>query len=263
MDYLRILDLGENKFSGSIPRCYGNFRAMKVQSVEKPFRLDNRLDDYEDVITQVMKGKAREYNRTLKYLANLDLSSNLLVGQIPEDLTSLRDLRGFNLSNNQLKGRIPESIGNLKSLESLDLSQNHLSGMIPRSISELYSLGYLNLSYNNLSGQIPDEDQLQTFDASSFEGNRELCGRQVERNCTKEKQFTPSDSGIVQAEKEKDTWFYIGVIMGFVIGFWIVYGILFFRKTWRYAYFRFVEDTYDRLSVMIIVRLSWLQQIFK
>ncbi|KAL5710971.1 hypothetical protein ACHQM5_021473 [Ranunculus cassubicifolius] len=260
MDYLRILDLGENKFLGSIPRCYGNFSAMKVQSVEEePFH----LRDYETVITQVMKGKAREYNTTLKYLANLDLSSNLLVGQIPEDLTSPRELRGFHLSNNQLKGRIPESIGNLKSLESLDLSQNHLSGMIPQSISELYALEYLNLTYNNLSGQIPDGYQLQTFDASSFEGNRELCGRLVERNCTKEKQFTPSDSGIVREEKEKDTWFYIGMIMGFVIGFWIVCGILFFRKTWRYAYFRFVEDIYDRLSVMIIVRLSWLQQIFK
>ncbi|KAL5710931.1 lysine--tRNA ligase [Ranunculus cassubicifolius] len=191
-----------------------------------------------------MKGNELEYTKNLGLLVNLDLSSNCLMGQIPEEMTSLSGLRGFNLSNNNLTGKIPKNIGNLDSLESLDFSCNHLSGMIPPSISELHFLGYLDLSYNNLSGKIPNEHQLLTFNASSFEGNQGLCGAPLQKNCTEDNSDEPRDSD--ERMKEEDAWFYICVIMGFVVGFWIV--CLFFKKTWRYAYFRFVENIYDRLS---------------
>lgn len=58
----------------------------------------------------------------------IDLSSNSLIGEIPEEITNLSALGSLNLSWNQLTGRIPENIGSLQRLETIDLSCNHLSG---------------------------------------------------------------------------------------------------------------------------------------
>jgi len=42
-------------------------------------------------------------------LESLDLSLNMLSGEIPQELTNLTFLSTLNLSNNQLDGRIPQS----------------------------------------------------------------------------------------------------------------------------------------------------------
>ncbi|KAG5054277.1 hypothetical protein JHK85_006787 [Glycine max] len=93
-----------------------------------------------------------------------------------------KELYILNLSNNALSGEIPSSIGNLRQLESLDLSQNALSGGIPMQIASLSFLSYLNLSFNHLVGKIPTGTQLQSFSASSFEGNDGLYGPPLTEN---------------------------------------------------------------------------------
>ncbi|KAL5697319.1 hypothetical protein ACHQM5_030834 [Ranunculus cassubicifolius] len=117
----------------------------------------------------------------------------------------------------------------LKSLESLDLSLNHLSGRIPQSLSLSTSMSYLNLSYNDLSGPIPTGNQLETFDSSMFQGNQKLCGAQIQKPCERDDSFETSNSDV--RVKNVD-WFYIGMVVGFVVGFWIICDTLFFKKTW-------------------------------
>ncbi|KAJ0586874.1 putative non-specific serine/threonine protein kinase [Helianthus annuus] len=105
----------------------------------------------------------------------IELSSNNLTGYIPSELMSLLELTSLNLSRNQLSGSILEKIGNMKELISLDLSVNRLSRELPMSLSSLHFLSSFNVSFNNLTGRIPTGTQLQSFDESSFFGNK-LCG---------------------------------------------------------------------------------------
>ncbi|KAM1385492.1 hypothetical protein EV1_031541 [Malus domestica] len=75
------------------------------------------------------------------------------------------------LQSNELSGEIPQNLGKLSRLQLLDLSHNHLSGQIPSSVSMLYLRNY-DFSYNNLTGPIPGG---LTW-APAFVGNSGLCG---------------------------------------------------------------------------------------
>ncbi|XP_059599395.1 receptor-like protein EIX1 [Vitis vinifera] len=151
---LQILDLGNNNLSGTIPRCFGNFSSMIKQSnSSSPFPFHNERyfeSGSTDTATLVMKGVEYEYSNILGLLAGMDLSSNKLSGEIPEELTGLHGLVFLNLSNNHLQGKIPVKIGAMTSMESLDLSMNRLSGVIPQGMAKISFLSHLNLSYNNL-----------------------------------------------------------------------------------------------------------------
>jgi Leucine-rich repeat (LRR) protein len=72
-------------------------------------------------------------------------------------MISSRYLLQIVLSNNALMGEIPPSIGNSTNLGELDLLGNMLSGSIPSSIESLAELHVLSLQRNQLSGQIPVE----------------------------------------------------------------------------------------------------------
>ncbi|XP_027185861.1 receptor-like protein 46 [Coffea eugenioides] len=164
----------------------------------------------------------------------------------------LVQLQFLNLSQNHLTGKIPDKIGNLKQLETLDLSMNALFGAIPESLSDLYSLNSLNLSHNKLSGPIPSGNQLQTLtDPSIYEGNSGLCGKPLPKNCWEHK--SPTKNGPIHDDKghsESDwSWFYAGIGPGFAVGLLGVLGILLFKKSWRYAYFKFIESACDKIWV--------------
>ena len=164
-----------------------------------------------------------------------------------------------------MTGKIPEKIGNLERLETLDLSQNELSGPIPPGMASLTFLNHLNLSYNNLSGQIPTSNQFHTFnDPSIYEGNLALCGLPLETNCT-------DVSGPAPGGDEEDTddegkfeklWFSISVGMGFIVGFWGVWGTLLIKNQWRHAYFHFLGKMKDRIIVAVSVHTAHLQRKF-
>ncbi|QHO44196.1 Leucine-rich repeat receptor-like serine/threonine-protein kinase [Arachis hypogaea] len=91
-------------------------------------------------------------------------------------------LKAIDLSRNNLKGEILSEIENLTSLDSLDLSRNDLCGRIPSSLSQIDGIGALDLSYNNLSGRIPSGRHMDTFGASFFEGNPNLCAPESATN---------------------------------------------------------------------------------
>ncbi|XP_020081719.1 receptor-like protein 12 [Ananas comosus] len=270
LDRLRVLDVAHNNLSGKIPPSLANFTAMALQlpnyGIVQGFYTSNG-GDYNPFIPMdgffvVMKGQERNYTSTFLLMVSIDLSSNNLHGVIPEEIGALVGLINLNLSGNRLSGSIPRSIGELQSLESLDLSNNELSGAIPPSISNLSSLGWLNLSYNNLSGRIPFDHHLQSFDDPLiYIGNPGLCGPPLSDECSTN-QTSPSNNIAERESAVSDApVFYCMVSVGFVTGLWVVFGTLFFVRIWRIAYFRFVDNMYDRLYVQVAV--NWARLVRK
>nr|ACJ03072.1 HB06p [Malus floribunda] len=229
---LQILDLAYNSLSGAIPTCFQNFSAMATTpDVNKPLGFAPLFMESVIVVT---KGRQDEYYgmSTLGLVIVMDLSDNMLSGEIPEELTSLTGLQSLNLSNNLLTGRIPSKIGNMKWLQSMDLSMNELDGEIPQSMRSLTFLSHLNVSYNNLTGEIPKSTQLQSLDQSSFIGN-ELCGAPLNTNCSPDRMPpTVEQDGGGGYRLLEDEWFYVSLGVGFFTGFWIVLGSLLVNMPW-------------------------------
>ncbi len=79
-------------------------------------------------------------------VTELELSSNLLNGEIPAELGSLSNLQLLSLWGNQLSGEIPAELGNLSNLQLLTLIDNPgLSGSLPGSFTGLSALIWLYL----------------------------------------------------------------------------------------------------------------------
>ncbi|XP_042472330.1 receptor-like protein EIX2 [Zingiber officinale] len=238
---LQILDLASNDFSGAIPANIGNISAMA--SSQATIFLLHPID-----LHVYSKGQDMYYRQSPDLVNSLDLSSNSLVGDIPEGIGDLASLGSLNLSRNRLTGKIPQSIGGLALIESLDLSMNLLSGNIPESLSSLTFLSYLNLSYNNLSGEIPSGHQLQTLeDPSIYMNNPYLCGPPVSKSCSSNVTVTVTESGEKEYGKNNSdlVWQCISTILGFVMGFWIFCGVIFFKDRWRHAYFSGIDKLFD------------------
>ncbi|ESW15410.1 hypothetical protein PHAVU_007G070400 [Phaseolus vulgaris] len=259
---LKILDLADNNLSGSIPACIGDFRGMMIKGVEAPPAFTYDADEWaKRHFKQFLKGNEHDYTKKFAYpyLVNLDLSSNSLVGSIPDDLTSLSGLIGLNLSHNHLSAKIPNNIQKMKSLESLDFSNNNLSGPIPTNMSIMDNLGFLNLSYNNLSGSIPTNDHFLTFDNRSFAGNPHLCGEPLTNKCSISNGVPTSVSHEEHNEngdKKEKVLFYFVIALGFITGFWAFLGTLLLKRDWRHAYIVYVDGVVDKIYVAIMVRVA-------
>ncbi|CAL5354734.1 unnamed protein product [Camellia sinensis] len=267
---LQLLNLAKNNIVRNIPRCFHSFTAMFTQDLEQIFDPSNKQGVnvnafYQENIMDSMKGKQREYTKTLKLLTSIDLSNNGIVGEIPEELMNLSGLLNLNLSGNHLKGSIPNNIGNLTQLESLDLSRNKLSGPIPPSLSSLSYLSQLNMSFNNLSGRIPTGNQLQTLDDPPiYIGNDGLCDAPL-NSCLDDKSSHGDHKHTDQSRVADETdflGFYTGIGPGFLIGYLGVCGTLNFKKSWRYAYFQFIENNYNWLSINIAIKSAHRRRKF-
>ena len=86
---------------------------------------------------------------------SIDLETNGLKGELPEQFYLLTDLQSIYLTGNQLKGTLSSRIGQLPELLALSLASNDLTGSIPSEIGLARSLSDLFLLSNNLVGAIP------------------------------------------------------------------------------------------------------------
>ncbi|KAK7343687.1 hypothetical protein VNO77_12625 [Canavalia gladiata] len=272
---LKILDLSRNRLEGSIPSCIGNLRGMTLNKSSNqpnanlvPLPYNSSVAEapepewYKEEVKEVMKGTELDYIKILKLVVNMDLSENNLVGSIPNEITWLTGLHGLNLANNNLKGEIPKKIGDMKSLESLDVSHNLLSGTIPNSMSALTSLSHLNLSHNNLSGPIPEGNQLSTLDDPSiYADNPYLCGSLLPNKCPGDDSHqNPESKGNEDDDGKKDKvekiWLFFVIAAGFATGFWGVIGTLWFKKSFRHAYFGWVDEKADEIYVAMVIKMK-------
>ncbi|XP_047153570.1 receptor-like protein EIX1 [Vigna umbellata] len=265
---IQLLDLSRNKMSHGIPTCLNNFTAFSQKSTDKA-ETESRVHWYNTTyyeiynffgasyytfhITWMWKGMERSFTRPELILQSIDLSSNNLTGEMPKEITYMLGLVSLNLSRNNLNGEIPSEIGNLSLLDSLDLSRNNFSGKIPSTLSNIDRLAMLDLSKNHLSGRIPWGRQLQTFDASSFEGNLDLCGKPLEKICPGDETMIKSEGPEEHDEDDNSIFygaFYMSLGLGFFIGFWGLLGPLLFWQSWRVAYLMLLNRLIDYILVV-------------
>ena len=79
------------------------------------------------------------------------MTSNLLYGTIPRELSSVTSLQTLILDDNMFSARLPEC---LESLRVLALSRNHFYGEVP-GFSSLKNLQELDLEDNAFGPRVP------------------------------------------------------------------------------------------------------------
>jgi Leucine-rich repeat (LRR) protein len=273
LENAQVLDFSKNNLTGSIPHCIHNITSLVETEISNGqlhfFYGNGDLDNINKFANAVVqwKGVAAEYKKTLELLKLIDLSSNRLIGNIPEDFASLKGLISLNLSSNNLTGHIIPKIGQMTNLESLDLSRNHLSGEIPSSLASLTFLSVLDLSNNSLQGGIPTSTQIQSFDPSKFAGNEQLCGLPLPNKC-RGIDYVPAgrnddnESYAVDDDKFPKLGLYVSVVLGFATGFWGFICPIMLRRTRRHSYYRMLSNITDWIYVRTILNMAKLQRKF-
>ncbi|KAH0706943.1 hypothetical protein KY289_012019 [Solanum tuberosum] len=240
---LRIFDLSQNEFSGSLPaEVFRNFKAMiklddrKEGEIKYMSQYLNGRSIYEDSVRLVIKGQYMDLERISTIMTVIDLSSNHFEGVIPKTLKDLSSLWLLNLSHNNLKGDIPMELGQLNMLEALDLSWNQLTGKIPQELTRMNFLAFLNLSQNHLVGPIPQGPQFNTFENDSYGGNLDLCGPPLSKQCgTSDPSHAPQP--LESEEDEDESYFLSGftwesVVIGYSFG--LVVGTVMWSLMFKY-----------------------------
>ncbi|XP_050245764.1 receptor-like protein 7 isoform X3 [Quercus robur] len=228
---LEHLDLGYNKLQGSISRSISRFVTLTYLSLSsnnlsimlelemfsklKNLKLldfsNNNLVGINNNVTYTLPNlqllnlsscnisEFPIFLRTTTTLQLLDLSKNIIYGQVPRWLgdvgrdsllfldlhdnllqgpfpnLSFLSLRYIFVSNNKLTGEIPSLICNSSSLYVLDLSHNNLSGIVPKCLVQSNVLSVLDLRMNGLHSTIP-----ATFSTGNKFRNINLNGNQLE-----------------------------------------------------------------------------------
>ncbi|XP_056164070.1 receptor-like protein EIX2 [Syzygium oleosum] len=264
---LQFLSLAQNNISGPIPNCIDGFLSMVDYARHfggwpMPIVVNVMVDT---------KGTRQMYSDTLVYFCSIDLSANMLDGQIPEEFTRLVELKNLNLSQNNMSGQIPSNVGDLKNLESLDLSRNKLSGTIPPGISNMDFLSHLNLSFNRLSGPIPSGNHLHTVDDESvYRGNDGLCGAPLPKICPGDEPSgsdgrdgaNSSEGKPSECDLDNHNWFYAGLGPGFTMGFLGLCGTLHFKRSWRVSYFRAMDRAIEKFLMTMMIAMLWFKRTF-
>ncbi|XP_020109835.1 pollen receptor-like kinase 4 [Ananas comosus] len=177
----------------------------------------------------------------LPALRTLSFKNNSFAGPIP-DLAKLGALKMIYLSRNRFSGPIADELfDKMRSLRKVHLSHNAFSGPIPSSVAGLSELGlddnafegaipdleqkgltFVNLSHNQLEGPIPKG--LSRFNASMFEGNKNLCGRPLDVSCD----ITQSQSPRSPAKKKISPTLLVVIIVIGVLALLSIVGLFVF-----------------------------------
>ncbi|CAL9077483.1 unnamed protein product [Musa acuminata var. zebrina] len=160
---LQVLDLSKNTLSGVLPNCWNNSSSIIIMD----FSSNNISGVIPKSICSIASLQSLHLNNNSLYeelslslkdctkLVILDAGHNDLKGKIPtwigESLTSLRFL---NLRSNMLVGDIPPNLSRLSSLQFLDLADNELSGTIPRSFGNFTAMKVIEKFSSSTTDQI-------------------------------------------------------------------------------------------------------------
>lgn len=134
LGHITELDLGGKLLAGTLPAGVAANRPLLTLSHLQALRLNgNYIQGLApwDVITQMTR------------LQVLDLSFNMMLGQLPASLANLTALQSLLLESNVFSGPIPDVFASIPRLQTLDLASNFFTGAVPASLAQqlLPSLG--------------------------------------------------------------------------------------------------------------------------
>ncbi|XP_027922904.1 receptor-like protein EIX2 [Vigna unguiculata] len=160
MKSLEVLGIGSNKLKGDIPASLGSICTLKTLYLNS-----NSLSGK---ISSFIQNTSRCNNPALEVL---DLSNNLIIGEIPESIGLLHQLQFLFLEENYLEGDINElHLTNLSQLLKLDLSDNSLSLKFATTWIPPFQLLSLGLASCKLGPSFPSwlqsQNQLSFLDIS-------------------------------------------------------------------------------------------------
>lgn len=177
LSHLKVLDLGQNSISGTIPATLNEMAELREMSLSYSDLTGNIPDlnslinlEKLNLIGNQLSGTIPDLS-SLVNMQDLILSNNQLSGEIPTWLNTLTNLKTLSLAVNQFSGTIPE-LGALSNLGNLGLNHNNLTGTIPESFNNLQALYELRLSYNQLTGSLPDLSNLTNLDLLYLDNNQ-------------------------------------------------------------------------------------------
>ncbi|XP_008799129.1 probable inactive receptor kinase At5g10020 isoform X2 [Phoenix dactylifera] len=193
---LKILRLGNNQFSGSLPEALIKENSMvlteldlssnqltgPVQSITSATLKNLNLSTNKlsgslpirvgscaivDLSNNMLSGNLSVVQSWGNYVEVIDLSSNKLTGTLPNETSQFLRLTSFKVSNNLLMGELPLVIGTYPAINVIDLSLNQLNGLLPPSLFTSSRLRDLNLSGNIFTGPIPLPNSQGTISTST------------------------------------------------------------------------------------------------
>lgn len=91
----------------------------------------------------------------------------------------MRFLEVLDLSQNLLIGRLPQELGKLRVLETMNVYHNSLFGSIPQTFSDMLALTIVDVSYNNLEGPLLNVKAFNEAPPEAIRHNKRLCGNVV------------------------------------------------------------------------------------
>lgn len=160
---LATIDLGINRFNGPLPSNLAELPLLATLNLEHN-NLTGTLGPLLNVKSikflavsdnHFTGGLGADLLASWIHITDLDLSSNLLTGHLPELLFGMDDLIVVDLHDNLFVGTLPSLILADSTVEFLAVSDNKLSGPIDGRVTGLQSLIHLDLSNNEFDGTLP------------------------------------------------------------------------------------------------------------
>lgn len=178
---MSYLDLSCNKISGNIPKwiwekwsssvvhlnlSHNMLTSMEVASYLLPF---NRHFETLDLSSNMLQGQIPIPNLSAEFL---DYSHNAFSSILPNFTLYLSKTWYLSMSKNNISGNIPHSICN-SSLLVLNLAHNNFSGPFPSCLMEqTYFRNILNLRGNHFEGMLPTNVTRCAFQTIDLNGNK-------------------------------------------------------------------------------------------
>ncbi|KAK9822777.1 hypothetical protein WJX74_007857 [Apatococcus lobatus] len=183
-DPMAAMDLSVNYLTGSIPTCYGQSTSLRklhldANDLNGPFPQwsENSIIMTISAANQGINGTVPDLtnlvNLTIFNLAGndmtgglpglpsalwtLELSSNMMTGQLPNAYGTLPQLRTVDLSGNGFSGAFPATWASSTSMLGIMVQNNLLSGSLPTTWDPAFQLEVLDISGNNFTGTIPGQ----------------------------------------------------------------------------------------------------------
>ncbi|XP_024964189.1 probable leucine-rich repeat receptor-like serine/threonine-protein kinase At3g14840 [Cynara cardunculus var. scolymus] len=133
-----------------------SLKGQNLQGTLPPELVKLRYLQILDLTRNLLSGNIPPEWGSMEQIVNISLLANRLNGSIPKELGNITTLKTLNVEDNLMSGRIPEELGDLSSIESLLLNGNYFTGELPPSLANLITLKQFRISSNNFSGKIPD-----------------------------------------------------------------------------------------------------------